>query len=177
MRKVIALLRGINVGGHKKLPMAELRELLIGEGFTDVVTYIQSGNVVFKTNCSNLSLESKKMHEAIKNHFGFKVPVIVKTREDLKRMIHNFPFSSEKIERSYFTIMEGIPDPETVNELSKLQYENEEFEFKNDCLYYYGAAGMGKAKFNHNLFERKLNMPLTTRNYRTMMKLLSLSEE
>ena len=177
MKKVIALLRGINVGGHKKIPMAELRDLLSVNDFNEVTTYIQSGNVLFNTNQKDLKLVSLELQIIIKDHFGFEVPVIIKTPEEIKLILENFPFENEKLEKSYFTILEDVPDPEIVEELSKIKYENEEFQFVGQCLYYFGEAGMGKAKFNHNLFERKLKMAMTTRNYRTMMKLLSLSEE
>jgi uncharacterized protein (DUF1697 family) len=177
MNKYIALLRGINVGGHKKVPMAELRELLTESGLENVSTYIQTGNVFFQTPESNILALENSIHKSIMDHFGFEVSVLVKTRQDLQRIFDACPFSDEKKKKSYFTILHNIPTAELVEDASKKVYEGEEYLIINDCIYYFCEKGYGKAKFNMNLFERKLNTASTSRNYNTMVKLLSLSEE
>ena len=176
MQKNIALLRGINVGGHKKVPMAELRDLLTNAGFQNVQTYIQSGNVIFQSSTKAIETE-KTIQELIYNHFGFEVSVLVKTHKELQTILNTCPFSEEKKKDGYFIMLNKIPDTNLVEEVDKITYENEEVVIKNDCLYFYCSTGYGKAKFNLNTYERKLKVIGTARNYNTMVKLLSLSAE
>jgi uncharacterized protein (DUF1697 family) len=175
MKTYIALLRGINVGGHKKVPMAELRELLTKSGLKNVSTYIQTGNVFFQTSENIIPNIEAIIHNAIRDHFGFEVSVLVKTRKDLQRIFDACPFSEEKKKKSYFTILHNIPNDELVEDASKKVYEGEEYLIINDCIYYFCEKGYGKAKFNMNLFERKLKTFATARNYRTMAKLLEMT--
>lgn len=176
MNRYIALLRGINVGGHKKVPMAELRKLLSQLGLGDVQTYIQSGNVIFQSDSNDLKTIEMTIHKAILDYFGFEVPVMVRTVQDLKTIFDACPFSEEKKSNSYFAILNEIPDKVLVKEASKKSYPNEEYVIHNDCIYFFSANGYGNAKFNLNFFERQLNIKATARNYKTMVKLLSLSQ-
>jgi uncharacterized protein (DUF1697 family) len=173
----IALLRGINVSGQKKILMADLRKLLSNHGLENVRTYIQSGNVLFKTEKTSKEQLEKQIHNAIKSHYEFDVSVIVKKPEEIKTILDNCPFNEEKRQKSYFTMLHSLPEKKLAEEVSQKQYPEEEYQIINDCIYFYCATGVGKAKFNTNFFERKLNTTSTTRNYNTMMKLLSLSAE
>lgn len=177
MNTYIALLKGINVGGHKKVPMAELRELLTNSGLVNVKTYIQSGNVVFQSSEINIENLETKIQQSILKSFRFEVSVLVRTRKDLQRIFNDAPFSEEKKKKSYFTMLHTTPNPELVKEASKKVYEGEEYVIINDCIYFYFEKGYGQAKFNMNFFERKLKTIGTARNYNTMVKLLSLSAE
>jgi uncharacterized protein (DUF1697 family) len=177
MKTYIVLLKGINVGGHKKVPMVELREVLAKSGFENVQTYIQSGNVIFKSSKKSIQKLEKKINESIQSYFGFDVSIIVKTPKDLQRIFNVCPFSEEKKKKSYFTILHSIPNAELVEVASEKVYEGEEYYIINDCIYYFCEKGYGQAKFNMNLFERKLKTASTSRNYNTMVKLLTLSQE
>ena len=177
MQTYIALLRGINVGGHKKVPMVQLRELLSNSGLLNVKTYIQSGNVIFQS----INEDSKELEKTIQNsildHFGFKVPVLVRTRTELLTIFNNCPFSDEQKSESYFVMLSDVPDEMLVNEASQKTYPDDDYVILNDCIYLFCAKGYGRAKFNLNYFEKKLNIHATARNYKTMVKLLALSEE
>lgn len=177
MKTYIALLRGINVGGHKKVPMAELRDLLGKTGFADVTTYIQSGNVVFKTSIDDQSTLENQIKKAIFEQFGFEVSVMVRTRHQLLKIFEDCPFPEEQKVDSYFAILSSQPDAQLVGEASQKTYENEEYHIINDCLYLYCANGYGKAKFNLSFFEKKLRVSATSRNYKTMMKLIDISQD
>ncbi|WP_422107210.1 DUF1697 domain-containing protein [Winogradskyella sp.] len=177
MTTYIALLRGINVGGHKKVPMAELRELLSQSGLEAVKTYIQSGNVVFQSPIADSKVLETRIKTAILDHFGFEVSVLVRTRDQLLKIFEDSPFSDDKKEHSYFAILSDIPDQDLVKEACKKVYDNEEYAIVNDGLYFYCAKGYGNAKFNLSFFERKLKVSATARNYKTMLKLLSMSAE
>ena len=176
MKTYIALLKGINVGGHRKVPMAELRELLTKSGFKNVKTYIQSGNVIFKSSENNNQNIEKNIQKAIITYFGFEVSVLVKTRDNLKHIFDACPFSEEKKKTSHFTMLHDIPNDNLVKTASEKVYEGEEYYIIKDCIYFYCEKGYGKAKFNMNFFERKLKTIGTSRNFNTMVKLLSLCE-
>lgn len=177
MNQYIVLLKGINVGGHKKVPMAKLRQILTDSGFEKVRTYIQSGNIILQTEGKNISKIEESISKAILNHFGFEVSVLVKTRKDLQRIFDDSPFSEDKKKASYFMMLHDMPSKALVKEASEKIYEDEEYEIINDCIYYFYEKGLGKAKFNVNYFELKFNTFATARNYNTMVKLLSLSSQ
>jgi uncharacterized protein (DUF1697 family) len=105
------------------------------------------------------------------------VPVLVRTRGDLQKIFDNCPFSEDKKVDSYFTMLSEAPDKDLIAEASQKTYPDEEYVTLNHCIYFYCANGYGKAKFNLNFFERKLKVNATSRNYKTMVKLLSLSQK
>lgn len=177
MKTYIVLLKGINVGGHKKVPMAELRELLTKSGFENVQTYIQSGNVVFQSSKSDISAIENKIQKDILDYFGFEVSVLVITRLELKRIFDTSPFSEEKKKASYFMMLHDTPTDALVKIASEKVYEGEEYKIIKNCIYYFCDKGFGQAKFNANFFERQLKTFATARNYNTMVKLLSLSDD
>nr|WP_321227009.1 DUF1697 domain-containing protein [uncultured Psychroserpens sp.] len=176
MINFIILLRGINVGGHKKVAMAELRDLLAKTGFEAVKTYIQSGNVILQSKEDKNEIESK-VKAAIQSHFGFDVPVLARTRVELEQIFDACPFSEEKKENSYFVLLSKIPNAELIDEVMKITYENEEFHIIDDCIYFYSSVGYGNSKFNMNLFEKKLGVKATSRNFKTMVKLIAMFSE
>lgn len=176
MKTYIVLLRGINVGGHKKTPMAELRALLEKSGFQKVKSYIQSGNLILQSEINSKAKIADLIRESILNHFGFEVPTLVKTRDELEAILNQCPFQKEKKENSYFTLLLNEPDKSMIAEASKISYPNEEIIITPNCIYFYCAMGYGKAKFNSKLFEKKLNTTFTARNYRTMAKMLDLAK-
>ena len=176
MNTYIALLRGINVGGYKKIPMTELREILTKSGLENVQTYIQSGNVVFQSSQEDTKAIESSIEKSISDYFDFDVPVLVRTRESLKTIFDACPFPEDKKTVSYFMILNQIPDEEAVREATQKTYPNEAYVIDKDCIYFFCANGYGKAKFNLNFFERKLKVSATARNYKTMVKLLSLSD-
>ncbi len=177
MKTYIALLRGINVGGHRKVPMAELRELLTKIGLSNVKSYIQSGNVIFQAKEIPFTQLENGIRKSIKTHFGFEVSVMVRTRQQLQKIFDDCPFSEDKKINSYFGILSHYPQEDLVQKAYEKTYENEEYKIINDCLYFYSDKGYGNAKFSLNYFEKKLNVNATARNYKTMLKLLSLSSE
>lgn len=177
MHKYIVLLRGINVSGQKKVPMAELRELLTKCEFKEVQTYIQTGNVIVCALDAKSDSVEAKIQRAIQSHFGFEVSVLVRTPEAFKTIFDACPFNLEQKEKGYFTILHTIPDTGLVDSTSKEVYPNETFVITKDCVYFYSKNGYGRAKCNNNFFERKLKVSATTRNYKTMLKLLSLAIE
>ncbi len=177
MKTFIALLRGINVSGQKKIPMVDLRNLLGDEGFVNVKTYIQSGNVVFRLDVKDEKSIAETISKAILKKFGFDVSVLVKTPENFQAIFEASPFSDEALKKSYFMLLFDKPKPELAKQIKQLSTSEEQFTITENCIYFFSLNGYGKTKFNNNFFERKLNIIATARNYNTMLKLLSLSAE
>lgn len=171
--KYLALLRGINVSGQKKIPMAELRTVLTNLGLYMVQTYIQTGNVIFEATAKP-DLLRRQIEGAIWDHFGFKVPTLVVTPKQLEQIFKACPFAELKKQNSYFLMLYTPPDQALVNEVASITYTNEDVVVTNNCVYFYSTLGYGKTKYNNNFFERKLKITATARNYKTMVKLLSL---
>ena len=175
MKIYIALLRGINVAGQKKIPMAALRDILAKTGLKNVKTYIQSGNVIFESAETDSRQLEDKIHNAIKTHFGFQVPILIKTNTELQQIFDACPFPEEKKINSYFTPLFTAPEKSQMEDLSKITHPNEAFIVTSNCIYFYCSTGYGRAKYNNNFFERKLKTTATARNYKTMLKLLAMS--
>lgn len=174
----IALFRGINVSGQKKVPMAELRNLLIRSRFQDVQTYIQSGNVIFLHAPADQLQLQHRMEELVQRHFGFEVAVLVVSMEELRDIIARNPFRRlhKGAERQlYFTFLFSNPVAARASNLQEESFANEECVLTGRCVYLLCHKGMGKAKLNNNLIESRLQVKATTRNFRTTLKLLELA--
>lgn len=178
MHNYIALLRGINVGGQKKIKMADLRETLIKTGLNHVETYIQSGNVVFGSEELNKRVLEDQIQKAILVDFGFEVPILVVLEEEIKKILENNPFAQEAEENKlYFVLLKEAPKEEPVREFNELHFDHEDFHITDTCVYLLCKNGYGNAKLNNNLLERKLKVEATTRNLRTMQKLLDMVQK
>ena len=179
MKVYIALLRGINVSGQKKIIMSDLKQLLIETGLQEVVTYIQSGNVVFKSNEKNAHQLSEIISRAIEAKYHFKVPTLVLAADTLNSIIAEAPPTSwlyQPEDTLYFTLLHQIPSKTHIEEIQSLDLEDEKFVITNQCVYFTCVKGYGKAKCNNNFFEKKLKVGATTRNLKTMLKLHALAE-
>jgi len=175
METYIVLLRGINVGGHKKILMADLKLLFEKLNFKNVQTYIQSGNVIFESNVENIEILESKIKGEILIQYGFEVSVLVKTHSEIKSILSKCPFIEDKKIKSYFIILNAIPDKKLIESTVELKYPDEEFHIINSCVYTYYSDSYGKAKCGTNFFEKKLKVSATARNYKTIMKLIELS--
>lgn len=174
MPKFLSLLRGINVSGQKKIAMTDLKQLYESLGFKNVSTYIQSGNVIFENkDAKNLS---KKIEAGIKTEFGFDVPVLTLTQEELNIIISQNPFLKQKnidLERLYITYLAEIPSPEYVQKINAADFSPEKFIIKEKEIYLYipTPATYGNTKLSNNFFENKLKVRATTRNWKTTLAL------
>jgi uncharacterized protein (DUF1697 family) len=171
----ISILRGINVGGNRKILMKDLKSLYEGLGFSKVETYIQSGNVIFESEqkLSTTELEVK-IQQAITETFGFDVPVIVRSAEEWTHIVSKSPFWKEKdvdIEKLHLTILKQIPYPELVMEIKGMKFQPDRFEILGSDVFVYCENGYGRTKITNDFFEKKLKTQATTRNWKTVMKL------
>lgn len=168
MTRYIVLLRGINVSGKNKLPMKDLRVLLNSSGFQNVQTYIQSGNIVLESTKSKKEVE-EEISRAIQNQFGYEVPSFAYTAEDWEAILKECPYVEEE-KKVYFTFLSDIPE---VTEVEVKKAETDEFTIAKNMVYL-SCLSYGKTKLSNNLFERKLHLKATSRNYRTTLKLFEM---
>ncbi len=173
MKKHVAFLRGINLGPHKKIKMAELRQHMEKAGFRDVTTYIQSGNIVLRSGKKPNAL-SKDIESLIRQYYGFIAETLVKTADEMQKIIDGNPYHDRDLSRLYVTMLYAKPDPERVKAIDAAFYIPEEFQLQGTTLYFYSPHGYGRAKMNNNFFEQKLKVTATTRNWRTMNMLLEM---
>lgn len=173
----IALLRGINVGGHKLIKMADLRQQLEMRGLEKVQTYIQSGNVLFESEEGAEQL-SQQIEEQIRNAFHFSVPVILRTSTELYRIIENCPFSVDKLlegESIHLSVLAELPSEEAINDLLKFQCDVDEFQIKGKEIYLYFRQSIRNSKLAVHL--QKLGVQSTLRNWKTINKLAAMAKE
>ena len=175
----LALLRGINVSGQKKIKMTDLKKLFEDAGFTNVQTYIQSGNVIFDSKSSDLNSIKKKIGMNIKSEYRFDVETITTTNDELNYVINHNPFVKEEkdVERLYVTFLAGKPAPLNIANLKENNYLPEEYVVEGSCVYLFLPDGYGKAKLNNNFLENKLKVFATTRNWKTVNALYELSKK
>ena len=176
MSRLIALLRGINVSGQKKIKMSELKNLFESLEFQDVEAYIQSGNVIFSSKQKSSTKLANKISSEIKTKYNFDVQVIILTPQEIDRALKNNPFVKKKkeTERLYVTFLSSRPSAERINKLEEISFLPEEYSIKEKAIYLFFPNGSGKAKLNNNFIEKKLNVIGTTRNWKTVNALSEL---
>ncbi|MEQ9102486.1 MAG: DUF1697 domain-containing protein [Imperialibacter sp.] len=171
MTTYISILRGINVSGHKPVPMKELQTLYESLGYEQVKTYIQSGNVAFATSEQQQTLVKGNIEKAISQHFGFDVPVLVRTKADVQKVIEENPFLNEKgieLDKLHVTFLDQLPKQENVDKLLTYDYAPDRFVLTGKEVYVYCPNGYGRTKINNTFFESKLKVGATTRNWKTV---------
>ena len=177
MKTYISFLRGINVSGQKKILMKELSELYVKMGFTDVKTYIQSGNVVFKTGLKLTETKlAKLIEDQIEQIYHFQVPVIIRTKNQLEKIIQINPYKNDDTDSLYVTFLSNTPNANQLEKLENINYLPDKFEIIDKEVYLCVAA-YGITKMNNNFFESKLKVTATTRNIKTIAQLIQLSNE
>jgi uncharacterized protein (DUF1697 family) len=176
MRQVI-LLRGINLGAHNRVAMPQLRELLSGAGFDDVRTYVQSGNVVLSSNRSPAQL-AQRCQRLIGERFGLEIDVVVRTRDELVRVVRRNPLGevAHEPKRYQVSFCSAKPDRETVRKLAAQAVEPERFVAIGRELYAWHPAGVARSKLWAALAGKSLGVTATARNWSTVTKLLELAD-
>jgi uncharacterized protein (DUF1697 family) len=174
---MIALLRGVNVGGHHKIKMEELRALCQSLKLRDSQTYVQSGNVVFRSEEANTLRLAKRLEEAIQRKFGFHADVVLRTAVELKDCIARSPFAARKgLEpgKLIVTFFASDLEKERCDQIRAIRAQ-EEIRLAKRELYIYFPDGMGRSKLVPVL-DRTLKKTGTARNWNTVTKLLEMAE-
>lgn len=177
--KFVALLRGINVGGNTLIKMADLKESFEKEGFTNVVTYINSGNVIFETNEKNTGSICARLEKAVEDRFGYAIKIVVVSHVQLEEIVEKIPPSWKKGEdlRCYVSF---IISPTTVDEAYNQIDIKEGVDFldKGPGVLYMGTtlSGLTKSSFT-KLIGKKIYKEMTMRNLNTVRKILEIMEK
>ncbi|MEY9485392.1 uncharacterized protein (DUF1697 family) [Streptomyces calvus] len=174
-----ALLRGINVGGSRKVPMAELRTLLEGLGLEDVRTHLQSGQAVFTARHGDEESLAAETAAAVERHFGFGVDVIVRDHAYLKAIVDDCPFPAADLEpkQLHVTYFSAPVEPERFAGIDPAAYLPEEFRLGDRALYLYAPDGLGRSTLADLLARPRLTQGVvaTSRNWNTVTKLAELT--
>lgn len=181
--RYIALLRGINVGGHTMIKMAELKTVFEDLGFKNVFTYINSGNLAFDVRSppvsKGLSLESKlvsKIEKAIGKAFGKEIPVMVRAQESFSDVLANNPFEGqfESHKEMHVLFMKDEMPADKQEQLLTNQTKDERFVVRGREIYCHLRLGVAESLLGKGFIERKLKVQITARNWRTVEKLAKL---
>lgn len=178
MTVYISLLRGINVSGHKKVKMADLRALYEGLGLEKVKSYVQSGNVVFQSDTDATTLVTQ-IQDSIAATFGFTTDVLVYSLEDWRAIIDASPYrddADKDPKRLLVTLLAEPPDLQRVQGLGEVRSGRDEYHIRDKAIYLYCPDGYGHSKLSNTFWESKLKVRATTRNWNSMNKLLELAE-
>jgi uncharacterized protein (DUF1697 family) len=174
----VALLRGINLGGHKIVKMEQLRKMFEKLGFEDVKTYIQSGNVVFKAPAQTPENLAKRIEEKVLRQFGFPVRVVVKTAGEIREVIRDNPLVREKgIDPSklHVTFLWSAPEKNVLKMLDAIDAVPDQFRCSGEAIYLYCPNGYGGSNLTNNVLEKVLKVGTTTRNWKTVNQLYQMS--
>jgi len=172
----VALIRGVNVGGRARLPMAELRTALSKRGFDDAQTYLQSGNVVLDPGKVRVKDLSAALEAAISEDFGLRVRVLTRTRRELASVAGAHPFRDDDSDLSllHVVFLEKTPPAAEVAYLDPDRSPPDRFEMRGREIYLSYPNGQGRSKLNLDYFERVLGVAGTSRNWNTVTKLVEM---
>jgi uncharacterized protein (DUF1697 family) len=172
MSTLIALLRGINVGGHNKLPMKELTALLEGMGLRDVQTYIQSGNVVFRCDVKNRAALAAKISAAIKAQHGYTPQVLLLDAAELRKAITDNPYPEAEAEPKslHLFFLADVPQHPDLKSLEAIKTDSEHYKLAGKVFYLYTPEGLGLSKLAARV-EKLLGVAASARNWNTVCKL------
>ena len=176
----IALLRGINIGPHKRIKMDALRTGCEGLKLDDVKTYVQSGNLVFRAAKQSPDALAMKIEAMIVDEFGFSAKVVVRTDGDMAAVVRNNPFRpATKFEDNKLCVafLSREPAKALVEKLQAAPPGPEPFQVRGDNLYIYFANGFARTKLHTNFLEKALGVEATVRNWRTVTNLHAMAQE
>ncbi|KEF03374.1 MULTISPECIES: DUF1697 domain-containing protein [Streptomyces] len=179
MPRQIALLRGINVGGHNKFPMARQRELFAALGHRDMTVLLQTGNIVFADPGTPPAETARRIEARIADELGFPVPVVVRTRDELAAAVAANPFPQAEAEPKtlHVTFLSDAPaDPSPLKQLGSGAYAPDQLRLIGRELYMWCPNGVGRSKLADAVSRARLGVTATARNWNTVTKLLALAD-
>ena len=173
----VALLRGINVAGKNMLPMKDLVAVCSKAGCSDVKSYIQSGNLVFRAKSALAPRLPQLIEKAIADRFGARVPVVVRSAEELRRVAKGNPFlrAGADVGTLHVAFLSAPPSAASVAALDPNRSPPDQFTVRGREIYLQCPNGLGRTKLTNQYFDSKLEITCTVRNWRTVLKLLELA--
>jgi uncharacterized protein (DUF1697 family) len=173
----LALLRGINVSGHKMIKMEALKKALETIGFTNVVTYIQSGNVFVTSDEESVAKVGFIIKQEIFKAFGHDVPVIMVTKAELQACLHNNPFLKKAnldTKKLYVSFVSKTLKSDHIHDLKISNIKPDEVHIEENRIYIHYAFSPAKTRLDNSYIEKKLNVISTIRNWNTIHKLVEM---
>jgi uncharacterized protein (DUF1697 family) len=176
--KQIVLLRGVNVGGRNKLAMPALRDALQAAGMENVLTYVQSGNVVLDSAAKPDAL-ARACEKLIAEQFGLDVGVVVRTRAELAKVVQRNPLgdAADRDKLYQVTFCSAKPDKAALAKVAERAVEGERLLAHGREIYAWFPHGVGRSKLAAQLGKQDLGVLVTARNWTTVNKLLALAGE
>ncbi len=176
MKTYIVLLRGVNVSGKNIVKMADLKTVLNDNGFKNVSTYIQSGNIVLSYDLPKEAIATK-VQQLINDHFQLQITVFCLDLKEMETALKHNPFT-DNIEpnKLFLTFLNEEPFQDLLIDLSAIDFAKDQFKVIDKVLYFYLPEGMSNSKLNNNFFEKKLKVTATGRNLNTIHKLIDLAK-
>lgn len=171
----VALLRAVNVGGRNAVPMAGLRGVLEEAGCSSVATYIQSGNVVFRHTSKARGALAAELEALVQKTFGVPSAVVLRTFAEIRKLAAAEPFGGDT-EHTYVAFLTAKPERKAVTALETLDIAPEGVEVVGSDVFLHYPNGLGRAKLTGALLERRLGVPGTVRNWRTVTRLAEMAE-
>lgn len=179
MPVVIGLLRGVNLGPHRRIKMEDLRAVCKQCKLRDAQTYLQSGNIVFRSDDADLPQLAKRVEDAIEASFGFRSDCILRTTGELRGVVSGNPFAGRKgVEpaRLLVTFLASTPNDEACARVRALRADSEEVHLAGSEIYIYYPNGMGRSKLTIAALDRALKISGTGRNWNTVTQLMEIAE-
>jgi len=176
MTAFIALFRGINVGGKNCLPMTELKALLEAQGYTKVISYIQSGNVLFTSKNAKIAHVRSNIEECVNHSFGFHSEVILRTPKELQHIVDDGPYRDAEQKFVQYYLFNAPPSAPDIAALNAIKSSTESFHLGKHALYLHAPEGIGRSKLAAKI-EQRLGVPTTARNGNTLNKMLALASQ
>jgi uncharacterized protein (DUF1697 family) len=179
MGRQIALLRAVNVG-KRQVPMARLKQLMAADGFPDVVTYLQSGNVLFAGEGRSPEENGLRLEKLLLDEFGFAVECVMRTAQELEAVIAADPLPERVADpkRYVVTFFDQAPDATAVAALKPEDFAPDEFAFRGRELFSWSPNGVHTSKFTVQFLKRRLGVGVATaRNWSTVLRLRELAED
>ena len=173
MNTYLALFRGLNIGGHNKIPMNKLSSVFEGLQCRNIQTYIQSGNVIFDTNRENRNKLVSDIQQAVEEASGVIADVFLMTKDELEEVVAKNPFPVEDGKALHFIFMKGPAASPDMGRLDEYRTDTEEYMLGDKVFYLYAPKGVGRSKLAMNI-ERCLGVAATGRNWNTVGRLAAM---
>jgi uncharacterized protein (DUF1697 family) len=178
MPSQIAFLRGINVGSHNRIAMADLRGLLAELGYGDARTLVQSGNIVLTAEIAPDEL-ARELEGEIAGRFGVQTPVVVRTRDELAKVVALDPLGDVADQHKLYQVsfLSEQPDPEAMRKIAEVDVAPERFVQEGREIYAWHPDGIHSSRLARLLTDKRLGVTVTARNWKTTTKLLEMADE
>ncbi|MFL9843414.1 DUF1697 domain-containing protein [Flavobacterium rhizosphaerae] len=179
MPKYLALFRAVNVSGHNIIKMEHLRKLMENNGFKNVATYIQSGNVVFETDETNKAKIAKNLEVLLYKEYGHDVFIFILDKADLEKVIDSNPYTTREpepsgIKKFFVCFLAGDVSPQGIDQMNKFNRSDDVYKAIGNILYLKLSQSAADSKLTNSFIEGKLKLKATTRNWNTTLKLLEM---